>query len=183
MIFPEKRGISRRSFTSYCSTGTLCLGMYEKTANVFGGLLSFSGENENEDSLFWAAAACWRRILAVYWHEKTASRVWDVWDFWLSFGSNCYVGKRSFGTKNPLLINFLLATAAMIKHNFEFRSLSQFSSLENTMIGEKFLMLLLSLTPDSMLTILINSCFTRGTEIKGRKGGLTLAKMNLHHFD
>ena len=44
--------ISRRSFTSYCSTGTLCLGMYEKTANVFGGLLSFSGENENEDSLF-----------------------------------------------------------------------------------------------------------------------------------
>lgn len=85
--------------------------------------------------------------------------------------------------KNPLLINFLLATAAMIKHNFEFRSLSQFSSLENTMIGEKFLMLLLSLTPDSMLTILINSCFTRGTEIKGRKGGLTLAKMNLHHFD
>ena len=90
MIFPEKRGISRRSFTSYCSTGTLCLGMYEKTANVFGGLLSFSGENENEDSLFWAAAACWRRILAVYWHEKTASRVWDVWDFWLSFGLNCY---------------------------------------------------------------------------------------------
>ena len=83
----------------------------------------------------------------------------------------CYVGKRSFGTKNPLLINFLLATAAMIKHNFEFRSLSQFSSLQNAMIGEKFLMLLLSLTPDSMLTNLINSCFTRGTEIKGRKGG------------
>lgn len=81
------------------------------------------------------------------------------------------VGKRSFGTKNPLLINFLLATAAMIKHNFEFRSLSQFSSLQNAMIGEKFLMLLLSLTPDSMLTNLINSCFTRGTEIKGRKGG------------
>ena len=147
--------------------------MYEKTANVFGGLLSFSGENENEDSLFWAAAACWRRILAVYWHEKTASRVWDVWDFWLSFGLNCYtmLEKGVLEQKNPLLINFLLATAVMIKHNFEFRSLSQFSSLQNAMIGEKFLMLLLSLTPDSMLTNLINSCFTRGTEIKGRKGG------------
>ena len=42
--------------------------MYEKTANVFGWgaqlILIFSPENE--DSLFW-------RILAVYWHEKTAS--------------------------------------------------------------------------------------------------------------
>ena len=74
--------------------------------------------------------------------------------------------KEFWNKKNPLLINFLLATAAMIKHNFEFRSLSQFSSLQNAMIGEKFLMLLLSLTPDSMLTNLINSCFTRGTEIR-----------------
>ena len=54
--------------------------------------------------------------------------------FWLLYD----VGKRSLGTKNLLLINFLL-TAAMIKHYFEFWSLSQFSSLQNAMIWWKIL--------------------------------------------
>ena len=161
MIFPEKRGISRRSFTSYCSTGTLCLGMYEKTANVFGGLLSFSGENENEDSLFWAAA-CWRRILAVYWHEKTASRVWDVWGFWLSFGSGCYMMLEKGVLEQKILFwSTFYLQQQWLSIILNFGLYRNFHHFKMRWFGEKFSMLLLSLTPDSMLLNLINSCFTK----------------------